>query len=160
MPSLVPPNTISQAPSAPINGVIPMVAEVPLSFPLPYGAVGTVTYSLTLARGAIVPIEALQTNEDKEYVFVILNGKVVIRNITILAQSETSAAVSGVEDGTQVVLNPPPGLLEGAAVQVVTSGVSAQGANPQGSLSPAGPAAMQPPSAGGKAAGGSSSAKP
>ena len=165
------PVKISQAPSAPINGVVPMVAAVPRSFPLSYGAVGTVTYSLTLARGAIVPIGALQTNEDKEYVFIIQNGKVVIRNITILGQSETNAAVSGVEDGAQVVLNPPPGLLEGASVQVVTAGVSPQGTNPQGGPSPAGPAAMQspgarpastaadPPSAGGKS-GGSSSARP
>ncbi len=165
------PVKISQAPSAPINGVVPMVAAVPRTFPLTYGAVGTVTYSLTLARGAIVPIGALQTNEDKEYVFIIQNGKVVIRNITILGQSETNAAVSGVEDGAQVVMNPPPGLLEGAAVQVVTTGVSPQGTNPQAGPPPAGPAAMQspgahpaptaadPPSAGGKA-GGSSSARP
>ena len=119
------PVKVSQAPSAPINGVIPMVAAVPRSFPLPYGAVGTVSYSLTLAHGAIVPIGALQTNEDKEYVFAIQNGKAVIRNITILGQSETNAAVSGVDDGTQVIMNPPPGLLEGVAVQVVSSSQSA-----------------------------------
>ena len=39
------PVKVSQAPSAPINGVIPMVTDVPRSFPLPYGAVGTVSYS-------------------------------------------------------------------------------------------------------------------
>jgi RND family efflux transporter MFP subunit len=123
------PVKVSQAPSAPINGVIPMVAAVPRTFPLPYGAVGTVSYSLTLAHGAIVPIGALQTNEDKEYVFAILNGKAVIKNVTILGQSESSAAVSGVEDGTQVILNPPPGLLEGVAVQIVASSQTAQGAS-------------------------------
>ena len=35
------PVKVSQAPSAPINGVIPMVTDVPRSFSLPYGAVGT-----------------------------------------------------------------------------------------------------------------------
>jgi len=127
------PVKVSQSPSAPINGVVPMVAAVPRSFPLPYGAVGTVSYSLTLAHGAIIPIGALQTNEDKEYVFAIQNGKAVIRNVTILGQSESSAAVSGVDDGMQVIMNPPPGLLEGVAVKIVSN---SQTANEQ-SASPA-----------------------
>ena len=115
------PVKVSQAPSAPINGVIPMVTDVPRSFPLPYGAVGTVSYPLTVARGAIVPIGALQTNEDQNYVFAVVNGKAVTRNITILGQSETSAVVAGVEDGAQVIMNAPPGLLEGSSVQVTGS---------------------------------------
>ena len=139
------PVKVSQAPSAPINGVIPMVAAVPRSFPLPYGAVGTVSYSLTLAHGAIVPIGALQTNEDKEYVFAIQNGKAVIRNVTILGQSETNAAVSGVDDGTQIIMNAPPGLLEGVAVQIVSSGQSAPGAGGSNAQS-------SPPSSGSGAA--------
>jgi RND family efflux transporter MFP subunit len=130
------PLKVSQAPSAPINGVIPMVASVPRSFPLPYGAVGTVSYSLNLAHGAIVPIGALQTEEDKEYVFAIINGKAVTKDVTVLGQSETDAAVSGIEDGTQVIMNPPPGLLEGSTVQVVSSGLGAQGAS-SGNLQPA-----------------------
>jgi multidrug efflux pump subunit AcrA (membrane-fusion protein) len=125
------PVKISQAPSAPINGVVPMVTDVPRSFALPYGAVGTVSYPLTIGRGAIVPISALQTNEDQNYVFAIVNGKAVIRKIKILGQSETSTVVDGVEDGAVVILNPPPGLLEGSAVQVY-SGLTAEGAPPAG----------------------------
>ena len=121
------PVKVSQAPSAPISGVIPMVTDVPHSFPLPYGAVGTASYSLTIARGAIVPIAALQTNEDQNFVFVVVNGKAVTRNITILGQSETSTVVSGVEDGAQVIMNAPPGLLEGSPVQIM-SNPTAQGA--------------------------------
>jgi multidrug efflux pump subunit AcrA (membrane-fusion protein) len=128
------PVKISQAPSAPINGVVPMVTDVPRSISFPYGAVGTVSYTVTIARGAIVPIAALQTQEDQDYVFAIVNGKSVIRNIKILGQSETSTVVSGIEDGTQIIMNPPPGLLEGASVQVITGALAASGtstASPQ-----------------------------
>jgi hypothetical protein len=52
-------------------------------------------------------------------VFSVANGKVTTRTITILAESGTTAAVAGIEDGTLVVLNPPPGLLPGSSVQVV-----------------------------------------
>ena len=100
---------ISQAPSAPINGVVPMVATLPRSVPAPYGAVGTVTYSLTLARGAIVPIAALQTNEDQNYVFAIEGGKAVMRYVKIVGQSGTVAAVTGIRDGAQLIMSPPPG---------------------------------------------------
>ena len=119
------PVRISQAPSAPINGVVPMVATIPRVFSAPYGAVGTVTYSLTLAHGAIVPIAALQTNEDQNYVFVIEGGKAVMRIVKIVGQSGTVAAVDGINDGAQLIMSPPPGLLAGSAVQV-TSTVASQ----------------------------------
>ena len=69
------PVRISQAPSAPINGVVPMVASLPRSVNLQYGAVGTVMYSLNLASGALIPIAALQVNEDQNYVYAIVGGK-------------------------------------------------------------------------------------
>ncbi|HTP58360.1 MAG TPA: HlyD family efflux transporter periplasmic adaptor subunit [Spirochaetia bacterium] len=130
------PVRISQAPSAPINGVVPMVATIPRSFSAPYGAVGTVTYSLTLAHGAIVPIAALQTNEDQNYVFTIEGGKAVMKIVKIVGQSGTVAAVAGIEDGVQLIMSPPPGLLAGSAVQV-TSTVASQD-----------PSASQPAAAG------------
>jgi len=138
---------VSQAPSAPINGVVPMVAAVPRSFSAPYGAVGTVTYTLTIAHGAIVPIATLQTNEDRNYVFTVENGKAVMRYVTISGQSGTGAAVSGIPDGAQVIMSPPPGLLADSAVQV-TSTVAAQdvlgGAPAPGQR----PQAVDPPPAG------------
>jgi len=57
------PITLRQPPSAPVGGMVPMVASAPASFPVAYGAVGTVSYSLTIARGILLPIAALQTNE-------------------------------------------------------------------------------------------------
>ena len=119
------PVKVSQAPSAPINGVVPMVATVPRSFTAPYGAVGTVSYSLTLAHGAIVPIAALQTNEDQNYVFTIQNGKAAIQYVKIVGQAGTVAAVTGVADGAQLIMSPPPGLLEGSSVQVTGTAAAA-----------------------------------
>jgi multidrug efflux pump subunit AcrA (membrane-fusion protein) len=110
---------VNQAPGAPINGVVPMTAEVPRSLSLPYGAVGTVTYSLTLANGALVPIASLNTNEDKNYVFTVAGGKAVVQNVVILEEAGIIAAVAGLAEGVQVILNAPPGLLPGSAVQVV-----------------------------------------
>ena len=130
---------ISQAPAAPLNGVVPMVASVPRSVPLPYGGVGTVSYSLTLARGALLPIAALQVNEDQNFVYEIVNGKATVKPLTILAESGTSAAVAGVEDGAMVILNPPAGLLAGSSVQPV----SQPGASPAGT----GPSTGKPPTA-------------
>ena len=71
---------VRQLPSAPVNGMVPMVASVPGSFPIAYGAVGTVGYSLDLARGILIPIASLQTSEDKNYVFVIKDGKTTIQH--------------------------------------------------------------------------------
>jgi HlyD family secretion protein len=113
------PIRISEAPSAPINGIVPMTAEVPKTISLPYGTVGTVTYSLTLAQGALVPIASLNTNEDKNYVFTVNGGKAVVQNVTILDETGIMAAVAGLAEGTQVIVNAPPGLLPGSAVQVV-----------------------------------------
>jgi multidrug resistance efflux pump len=119
------PVKISQSPSAPINGVVPMVAAAPRGFTLPFGAVGTVTYGLTLARGALVPIAALMTNEDQNYVYAVEGGKALMKYVKILGQSGTAAAVSGVDDGAQIIMNPPPGLLAGSTVQVTSLAPSA-----------------------------------
>jgi hypothetical protein len=93
------------------------VAALPESLPLTFGAVGTVGYSVTLARGTLVQTGALQTNEDQNFVYVVEGGKALARPITILAESGNSAAVTGVNAGSLVVVNPPPGLLDGSLVK-------------------------------------------
>ncbi len=145
------PVRIRQAPSAPINGVVPMTAEVPSSISLPYGAVGTVTYSLTLARGALVPIAALNTNEDKNYVFVVNDGKAVMQQVVILEEAGVTAAVAGLAEGAKVIISAPPGLLPGSAVQVVSlpNGGANGGANGGGPKGENGPQAAAGPAKGG-----------
>jgi multidrug resistance efflux pump len=111
------PLKVSQSSEVPIGGVVPLVAAIPAALPLSFGSIGTVSYSLSLARGSLIPTGALQTNEDKNFVFVVEGGKALVRQITILAEGGNSAAVSGVNAGSVVVLNPPPGLLDGSTVK-------------------------------------------
>ena len=110
---------VKQSPSAPINGMVPIVAVVPSSYAPSFGSVGTVSYSLSLAKGILIPIAALRTSEDKNYVFVITDGKAVSTPVTIIAESGITAAAAGVASGSQVIVNPPPGLSAGSAVQPV-----------------------------------------
>jgi len=113
------PVRVLQAPSAPINGIVPMVASVPDGFLPPYGTVGTITYRITVAEGVLVPVSALQTRSNQNFLYSVMAGKAVENPITVLAQAGSSSAVTGIEAGTQVIVNPPPGLLAGSAVQVV-----------------------------------------
>jgi len=119
------PIVISQHPAAAINGMVPMVAAVPASFPVAYGAVGAVDYEIDLARGIIISIASIQSQEDRNCVFVLENDKAVQRTITIIAESGVQAAVSGIADGAQIIVSPPPGLLSGSAIKVVPSRESA-----------------------------------
>jgi multidrug efflux pump subunit AcrA (membrane-fusion protein) len=111
------PIRVSQAPSAPIQGLVPMIADILGSVNLPFGSVGTVSYTVSMAQGALVPVAALATLENRNYVFAIDNGKAVRKYVIIIAEAGITAAVSGLDSGTMVVLNPPPGLLEGSQVQ-------------------------------------------
>ncbi len=111
--------SVSQSPDVPLNGVVHTLARVPAVVPLSFGVVGTVSYSLTLARGALIPTGALQTTEDRNFVYVVDHGAAMVRQITILAESGNNAAVSGVNAGSLVVVNPPPGLLSGSAVKTL-----------------------------------------
>ena len=92
---------------------------MPAGTALTYGAVGSVSYSLTLARGAIIPTGALQTSEDRNYVYVVQADKANRREITVLIESGSVAVVSGVTMGDTVVVNPPPGLLDGSTVKAL-----------------------------------------
>lgn len=108
--------SVRQAPSAPISGVVPMVASSP-SLNLPFGSVGNVVYRVPLAQGALLPIAALQTLQDRNYVFVVVDGRVAAKNVTVIAEAGTTAAVQGLAAGEIVVVSPPPGLIQGSQVQ-------------------------------------------
>jgi multidrug efflux pump subunit AcrA (membrane-fusion protein) len=142
------PITVSQLPSAPVNGAVPMVASLSPSFPLAYGTVGTVSYTLSMARGILVPIPALQTLEDKNFVFVIENGKAVMHTITVIAESGVTAALSGIAPGAQVIVNPPPGLLDGSLVQPVQAAETGESSGSPAVQTGKGPTSQQPASAG------------
>ena len=120
------PLRISQTADVPLNGVVAVTAAVSARMALTYGAVGTVSYSLTLARGALVPTGSLQTSEDRNFVYVVRAGKAEMRAITILAESGSTGVVTGVTAGDMVILNPPPGLLDGSTVKAIPAPAEGQ----------------------------------
>lgn len=127
---------ITQAPAAPISGVLPMVASA-AGLNLQYGTVGEINYRIPLARGAIVPLASLGALENQNFVYVIQNDKVTMRTVTIAAESGTTAAVDGLSDGEVIVVSPPPGLLAGSQVQPTMIAAD-------GSVAAPAPAAQQP----------------
>jgi multidrug efflux pump subunit AcrA (membrane-fusion protein) len=116
------PIMVRQAPSAPIGGTVPMSASAPASLELPFGAVGSVSYEVAVARGVLVPLGALGTLENRNYVFCVEDGKAVMRDVAIVGEAGATAAVSGIASGSVIVVNPPPGLIQGAAVQAIMAG--------------------------------------
>jgi multidrug efflux pump subunit AcrA (membrane-fusion protein) len=121
--------TVRSRPGAPVNQGVTVTASFdPASGEPPaVGVVGTVAYKVTLATATLVPISAIQNDGTNTFVFVIQGGKAVQTDLTILAQANSEAAVDGVPSGVTVVDLPPPGLLNGAPVQV--AGASGSGGN-------------------------------
>ena len=113
------PLSVRQAPSAPVNGVVPMVAGGPGLGSLPFGVVGEVVYRVVLARGVIVPMSAIGTADNRNVVYVVEDGKVAVRAVEVVAESGAAAAVTGLGRGSLVIVSPPPGLVPGAQVQTV-----------------------------------------
>ena len=67
----------------------------------------------------IVPSEAIVFNRDGLNVTVVENGVAHIRRVTVVRDFGTTVEVSaGVNDGDQVILNPPVDLIDGHKVQV------------------------------------------
>jgi hypothetical protein len=79
--------------------------------------VGKISYVVPLARGTLVPVGSIGTIENRNYLFIIKDDRVITRNIKVLATSGAVAAVDGVAAGEVVVLNPPPGLVDGQEVK-------------------------------------------
>jgi len=113
------PTKITQTPSAPVNGLVTLTAALPTGMDASFGTVGTISYSVVLAQGTIIPLPTLQSAENKTFVFTVNNNKATRVEVGILAESGTYAAVTGLAGNQQVILNPPPGLLVGAQVQPV-----------------------------------------
>ena len=149
------PIRVSQAPSAPVSGVIPLVATAIGPFDLPFGAVGNVTYRVGVARGAMLPIAALATLENQNFVFLVENGKAVVQNVSIVGEAGITAVVDGLVDGSQVIVSPPPGMLQGSPVQIVTAGQSSvtSGAGTAAGAPPAAPAGARTRTKGGQSGG-------
>jgi HlyD family secretion protein len=69
-------------------------------------------------RLVLLPRNAVQSLEGRDYVFVIQNGRAERRAVTIAGTLEGDVSLSaGVSAGERVALDPPAGLTDGAAVK-------------------------------------------
>ncbi|PZA07730.1 MULTISPECIES: efflux RND transporter periplasmic adaptor subunit [unclassified Meiothermus] len=109
------------APPASANANVSLTARILGNDPSPAGAVGTLTYPVRLAQGTLVPITALQNDGTRSFVFVVEGGKARAQTVTVLAQAGSQAAVRGLAPNLEVIVNPPPGLLDGVSVAKVES---------------------------------------
>ncbi|WP_291424605.1 HlyD family efflux transporter periplasmic adaptor subunit [Deinococcus sp.] len=98
------------------SGSVPVTAKFTGTAQAPQGSVGSVVYTATVAKGILVPSTALQVDGTTTYVFTIQSGQARQHNVTVLGQAGTQSAISGIEAGTQVISQPPTGLLDGASV--------------------------------------------
>ncbi len=112
------PAEVEQNPGgAPSGGMVTLTARLLQEGDLPLGATGAVAYTATLAQGVLVPVGALQSDGNALYVFAVSGGRARQTPVRLLAQSGDQAAVEGLAPGAEVVVNPPPGLLDGTSVR-------------------------------------------
>ena len=68
--------------------------------------------------GAIVPANAVRDRDGKKVVFLVLNGKVVMKQVKILSQRSDGYLVDGPVNGENVVTSGPENLKDGQSVKV------------------------------------------
>lgn len=110
------PVQIAQRPAAPVNQNVSLTARFVGEAVAAPGLVGNLSYSVKLAQGTLLPIAALQNDGTRSYVFVVLEGKAKAQTVEVLGQAGNTTAVRGVPGGSEVIVSPPPGLLDGASV--------------------------------------------
>lgn len=109
------------------GGLVLLLARLPEGVRLPLNAVGPVSYTVALARGPLIPVNALQSDGSQLFVYVAEGGIARRRVVQVLAQAGDQVAVAGLPAGAQVVINPPPGLLDGTPVVAAAPGPQAPG---------------------------------
>src|SRR5246127_2361775 len=68
--------------------------------------------------GAIVPANAVRDRDGKKVVFLVLNGKVVMKQVKIVQQRSNGYLVDGPINGENVVTNGPENLKDGQSVKI------------------------------------------
>ena len=88
------------------------------------------------ARGIAIPATAVRDTGSAAHVFVIENGKLVKRAVSLGARDESQglvAVTSGLREGERVLASPAPGTAEGTPVTVAAD----TSARPQSTVPPA-----------------------
>ena len=76
--------------------------------------------TLTIEKDVIVlPDAAVQPGQDRPFVFVVKDGKATMQPVQVARQVDNLVVIAkGLEGNEQVVINVPPTLADGAAVQL------------------------------------------
>ncbi len=71
------------------------------------------------ARGErVVPSTAVRDRDGKKVVFIVLNGKAVMKTVGILEQRNNGYLVDGPINGENVISNPPENLKDGETIRI------------------------------------------
>ncbi len=68
--------------------------------------------------GVFVPTTAVRDHDGKKVVFVVYNGKALMREVQIVAQRSGGLLVSGLNGGEDVITSGPPNLKDGEKIKV------------------------------------------
>jgi HlyD family secretion protein len=68
--------------------------------------------------GAVVPSTAVRDHDGKKVVFIVLNGKAVMKAVKILEQRNNGYLVDGPINGENVISNPPENLKDGESIRI------------------------------------------
>jgi RND family efflux transporter MFP subunit len=73
-------------------------------------------------RTVLIPKSSVQSDDDQDVVFVVRNGTAERRAVRVdRTQGEEVTVRSGVTSGERIIVNPPPGLQDGAAIKETNS---------------------------------------
>lgn len=87
---------------------------------LRHGMFGRAELVVQSVEGVIVPQNAVvERVEGDQVVWVVDNDRASARPVEILLRADHQVAVSGIEDGVEVIVAPPAGLTDGSEVYVV-----------------------------------------
>jgi HlyD family secretion protein len=70
------------------------------------------------AVGAFVPSAAIRDVEGKKFVFIVLDGKAMKRDVKVLSQRNAGALVSGLNGGESVITTAPESLKDGDKIKI------------------------------------------
>lgn len=137
------PVQIAQRPAAPVNQSVSLTARFVGEAVAAPGLVGNLSYSVKLAQGTLLPIAALQNDGTRSFVFTVQEGKARAQTVEVLGQAGGTTAVRGIPGNSEVIVSPPPGLLDGASVVNQAQAGQGQGQRP-GGQNPSGGQGFQP----------------
>jgi HlyD family secretion protein len=70
------------------------------------------------SAGAVVPSTAVRDHDGKKVVFIVLNGKAVMKTVKILEQRNNGYLVDGPINGENVISNPPEKMKDGESIRI------------------------------------------